>query len=155
MNNIILEYYYRYYKYANYIPSERKFEPYQIDSTLQVKHSGFYSYLGGVLVKLFKLYDSPILLEIADKRYVFENLKVTTRDVERIRDGYKIFQKRHIVIQEGERVIFDTDYDEIEVTFVNDPTPNIDDEDFDFGLYLENTSKRPERQKLMMDNWKM
>jgi len=154
MTAIILECYYKYYKYANYIPSEKKFESYQIDSSLQVKHSGFYSYLDGVLIKIFRLGDSPLQLEIEEDRCVFEDLKITTRDVERIRDDYKIFQKRHIIIQEGERVIFDTDYDEIEVTFENDPTPMIEDEDFDFGLFLENLSKNRVRQKLLWDNWK-
>jgi len=120
-----------------------------------VKVSGFYSYIGSILVKIFRLDDSPILLEIGENRYVFEDLKITTCDVDRIRDDYKIFQKRRIVIQEHERIVFDTDYDEIEVTFENDPTPMIEDEDFDFGLFLESISNNRVRQKLLWDMWKI
>jgi len=116
--------------------------------------SGFYSYIGSILVKIFRLEDSPIQLEIGENRYIFEDLKITTHDVKRIRDDYKIFQKRRIVIQEHEKIIFNTDYDEIEVTFENDPTPMIEDEDFDFGLYLESVSKNRLRQKLLWDIWK-
>ena len=139
---------------ATYTTNQNKLEVYQVDSPFEVNVSGKFSYLGGVLVKIFRLEESPILLEIADKRYVFENLKISTQDVERISDGFEIHQKRHITIQTNEKTIFETDYDEISLIFEFDWTPNIDDEDFDVGLFLENISKSRERQQRLWNGWK-
>ena len=155
MTKIILRRYNIYSECATYCTSQKQLNIFLANSPSQVKVSGFYSYIGSILVKIFRLDDSPILLEIGENRYVFEDLKITTCDVDRIRDDYKIFQKRRIVIQEHERIVFDTDYDEIEVTFENDPTPMIEDEDFDFGLFLESISNNRVRQKLLWDMWKI
>lgn len=154
MTTIILRHYYIYSECATYCTSQKQLNIFLADSPSHVIVSGFYSYIGSILVKIFRLEDSPIQLEIGENRYIFEDLKITTHDVKRIRDDYKIFQKRRIVIQEHEKIIFNTDYDEIEVTFENDPTPMIEDEDFDFGLYLESVSKNRLRQKLLWDIWK-
>jgi hypothetical protein len=154
MNIITLQNYDDSFEFATYCANQEQFEVYRVDSPSQVKISGRFSHMGGILVKIFRLDDNLLLLEIAEERYVFENLKIVTHDVERISDGFKIFQKRHIVIQEGERAIFDTDYDEIGLTFENDWTPMIEDEHFDFGLFLENLSSDPKRQKRLWDRWK-
>jgi len=154
MITIILRNYNIFSECATYSTSQKQLEVFHTDSPYQVKVSGEFSYLGGVLVKIFRLEDSPILLEIAEKRHVFENLKITTHDVERISNGFEIRQKRHIVIQESERVVFDTDYDEISLTFEFDWTPMIEDEHFDFGLFLENLSNDAKRQKRLWEVWK-
>lgn len=106
---------------------------------------GFYSKLGGHSVLLYKY--EGLYLRLDDYMYPFSSLKIRTQDVSKQIENGTIRQVRHITIEYYGTMILDTDYDEISLTFEFDPTPFIEDEDFDFGLFLEILALSPERQE--------
>jgi hypothetical protein len=102
---------------------------------------GFFSYLGGTRIIVCR--DGDLFLVINSKKFPFYDITIITSNVNK---KNCFVQTRHICVSWKGTVLYESDYDEIESTFEDDMTPFIDDEDFDFGLFLENLAKDAERQ---------
>lgn len=152
---LIVKNHYRYDDIVCYDINQKKFVE---DSGLLAKYSSGASRLNGFFAilnkKMILLYRTDALyLEIDSIHFPFNELTIVTADVHKdITDGV-IRQTRHIRIAHKEHVIYETDYDDIELTFVFDLTPCIEDEDFDFGLFLEKLTHDPAYQaRLFKEN---
>ena len=59
--------------------------------------------------------------------------------------------ERELVVIRNGNVMFKATYAvNVDAIIPNDPTPGVDDEDFDFGLFVRNISKSPERKDVML-----
>ncbi len=59
-------------------------------------------------------------------------------------------ERELVVIRDG-NVMFKTTYAvDVDDIIPNDPTPFVEDEDFDFGLFVSNISKSPGRKDVML-----
>lgn len=132
--------------YANLAEYDIKNRTYIIlsgdNSNNRSKTQGSYELLNNFFVAIFTKKNN-IYLAIDDKLIkVNDGLRVDfTKD--KHRRILKIVPENH-----GE-IILDYSIDE-SIQIENDPTPFIDDEDFDYGLLIYNILRTPERQKVLL-----
>jgi len=116
-----------------------------------LKIHGFFACLGGVQFVLY--HQLQLMLSIGGTNHVFDDLSVSTNTVSRNVTQGQINLVRHIKIEGHNKIVFETDYDEISPMFEWDTTPFIEAEHFDFGLFLENLSKDNERCERLSAIW--
>jgi len=107
------------------------------------KIHGYFDYLGGVQFVLYR--QQRLILSIGATNYAFDDLCVSTNTVSRNVTNGQISLVRHIKIEDHNKIIFESDYNEISPMFERDLTSFIEVEHFDFGLFLENLSKNKEK----------
>lgn len=103
----------------------------------------FYEFAGGLLVLYNQ--DGNIFFVSNGNRFLLDDDtivavagKPTDRKLEVIHKGKTIYSTTYL-----------TDY---ESKIESDPTAFVDDEDFDFGLFVSNISKDPERKSILIEN---
>jgi hypothetical protein len=106
---------------------------------------GFFATVAGKQFVLFRQKD--LYLTIDAQFYLFKGLCISTNDVHIQYSGYEINKTRQMTIQKDKKIVFQSNYTDLMTTYDNDPTPFIEEEDFDFGLFLENLSNNPEQQQ--------
>lgn len=105
------------------------------------KCDGVFSVLNHVFVAIYPI-GNQVIFRLGDE--VFELDDRTIVDVEGPNDS------RLLRVIHGGHPIATHVYAITAKRFEDDPTPMIDDEDFDFGLLVENISKHPERKEVML-----
>ena len=111
-------------------PSEKGYE--NID--------GSFSVLSGVFCALF-LSNGEIFVRVGDTQVqLSDDVKITV-------DGPD--ERRCLTPMSGVKTLATIRYAVEEWRIPNDPTPFIDDEDFDFGLWISNIAGSPIRQRVM------
>ncbi len=120
-----------------------------------IHFSGFYSNISKRPIVLFRE-NTTLYLVIDSQTFPFDPLTISSYTIKKtVGDHHQIFWIRHLTIRLHDRVIMDTDYDDICPTFEPDFTPFIEPEDFDFGLFLENLSKDKNRQSQLFQDENM
>ncbi len=107
------------------------------------KYGGFfYEFHGGFLVLYHDV--KKIYFVVDNRTYVLDDhtiVEVTgnenNRKLEVLCDG-KVLYVTHYIPNYGDKID-------------DDPTPFIDDEDFDFGLFVSNISKNPDRKNVLIN----
>jgi hypothetical protein len=103
---------------------------------------GIFSFLSSVFVAIYK-YDQQLFLRIGGKSIPLTNDTVVTvgGDV----------NNRVLTIGTGGSCIVSLNYKlDKKDEFINDPTPFIENEDFDFGIFLTNISMSDERKRVLL-----
>ncbi len=102
---------------------------------------GFFAFLGGVLVALYRCRGELVLrvdhvnIPLADNIVVEVDGPSSRRVLSVLRDGHEIVQRVYAIDES--------------LKFPEDPTSFLDDEDFDFGLYVANISQNRKRKGVM------
>jgi hypothetical protein len=114
----------------------------QIESHEKEETNGRFEYLGSVIVAEY-VFDGNIYIRVNEKTIKVSpkiGAYVIKRKKERILtitdDGCPVINVFYEIAEEWDPI--------------NDPTPFIDDEDFDFGLFIANIISNPNRQKVML-----
>jgi len=99
--------------------------------------AGHFDFLGEALTLIFRL-DGGLFVEIGGRRFPLDRVAVDIRSDNR---------HRHLrVVSEGKEVVELTyDAPKLDPPLSVDPTPFVQAEDFDFGLFLQNVSRDPAR----------
>jgi hypothetical protein len=113
--------------------------------------NGYFSKIHDKIIILYKT--DTLYLEIDSKIFPFNQLTIMTNDVSIKRLRGKITSIRHFIMIYNKQIVYETNYDEILPKFEFDMTACIDDEDFDFGLFLENLSRNIERQSRIFNSY--
>lgn len=103
---------------------------------------GWFSHIrGGVLILYRKT--GNIFFRVNDNEFVLD--KGTEVEV------FGPREKRKLVLKRNAQVVFDIEYELLqEPPIPNDPTPFIEEEDFDFGVFVSNISKDPKRKAVFL-----
>jgi hypothetical protein len=110
-----------------------------------VKANGFFDTLDGVLVGIYA-FERRLMLRVGERDIPLDNrVEVTLSGHSRNRK--LAVQKDNENLALVEYSILD-DWDPEE-----DPTPFIDDEDFDFGLFVANVASDPARRRVALEEW--
>jgi len=103
---------------------------------------GFFSILSGIFVALYT-YGQQLFLRIGDDCIQF------TDDILVEVSGDEI--NRKMVVKKGDQRVANVEYVlDLSFRFPDDPTPFIEDEDFDFGLFVSNVAKNPNRKRVLL-----
>lgn len=120
----------------------KKFSKRMIGSSAPAKFDGFFSDFGTGWLALYK-HEERLIFASSGKVFVLDNNTIVNicgspnqRKLEVVHDGNVIYSTSYL--------LDDT------ATFHNDPTAFIEDEDLDFGLFVSNVSKNPERKTIML-----
>ncbi len=103
---------------------------------------GFFEILAGTFVAIYKM-DQQLFLRVGSQRLpLHEDIKIT---VEELSDSERV------LTVEAAGVTKATLSYEIDVSrkFAFDPTPGVEDEDFDFGLFVRAIHKSDERKRII------
>lgn len=111
------------------------------------KISGIFAYLGNYELYFYRL-DGILFLNVNKIAYYFNRLKIQSQTLKKHIDtkNNNIFLDRKLLIYEQDKLILESYY--VTHIFYFDFTM-IDDEDLDFGLFLEKISLNLERQAYM------
>jgi adenylate cyclase len=130
---------------AKFNPNTMKFNKIskrKLGSSAPAKFDGFYSDSGTGWLALYK-HDERLIFASSGKIFVLDNNTIVNvygspnqRKLEVVHDGNVIYSSTYL--------LDDT------ATFHDDPTAFIEDEDLDFGLFVSNVSKNPERKAIML-----
>jgi hypothetical protein len=107
-----------------------------------VKTDGTFALLGGVFAALYKFGDELILRVKGVAIPLGRDVSVSVSGPSNCR----VLS----VVASGREVIRHEYYLDLSTKFPNDPTPFVEDEDFDFGLFVANVAKAPERQDVLL-----
>ncbi len=103
---------------------------------------GWFSDVKNSTFILYK-YKDNIFFRANDKEFILDN-----------KTEVEVFgprEKRKLYVKHNGLIIFDTAYELTrEGAIPNDPTPFIDKEDFDFGLFVSNISKNQKRKDVLL-----
>jgi hypothetical protein len=143
--------YYVFNEYKYYDPSSNLIVPFRrgevnfpsVDDSFCF--NGYYSEISKKEIVFFRE-NATLFLLIDFQKFIFDHFSIHSYTQKRSLVNHQVHLVRHITIKSHEMIIFDDDYDEIVPTFEMDMTPFAEDEDFDFGLFLENVSKDKSRQ---------
>lgn len=104
---------------------------------------GFYSVLSSTFVAIYR-FEGELFIRIGDKCLPFsDEVVVSVRGED---------DDRELLILEAGKEICKINYElDASLQFEDDPTPFIDKEDFDFGLFLSNISKSENRKQHILD----
>ena len=127
---------------VNFDPLTGKYEIVDLSSlNYAPKTEGSCETSAGTFMALYP-FNGQIMFRINDKTFTLDEqtiVNVTGPDERRIlkiiRDGHQIAIHEYVVTAER---------------FEDDPTPMIDDEDFDFGLLISNISKDAQRKEILL-----
>lgn len=106
---------------------------------------GLFATLSGVVVALYRhgnelfVRVGAITFPLATDVVAEVNGPATERTLLVIKDGGEILRHKYEL--------------DLSIRFSDDPTPFIDDEDFDFGLFISNVSKAPKRKTALIDHF--
>lgn len=110
-----------------------------------LKINGVFDFLNGVLIALYA-FDKNLFLRIGDDVIqLFDDVAV---ELERGK-----FQSKLLVIHDGRAVAAVNYPSSAKGKIKDDPTPFIDDEDFDFGLFVRNLVSDRRRRSVALENW--
>jgi hypothetical protein len=113
-----------------------------LGNNVPLKTDGVFSILSTVFVALY-CFNQQLFLRIGDDCIpIISDLVITvTGDV----------NNRKLCVEKAGVVVAQIDYTlDMSDQFSNDPTAFVEDEDFDFGLFVSNVSKRSERQRVIL-----
>ncbi len=115
----------------------RKAEPGRVPGQV----SGVFDHVGGKLVLLFRL-DGVLYLQVEDERIRMADNTINVRSV----TGHRVLR-----VLSNSRVVLELTYDApiIDPPLSEDPTAFVEEEHFDFGLFLANLSRDRGRQARM------
>lgn len=106
------------------------------------KTDGIFAILSTVFVALY-CYGQKLFLRIGD-----DCIPLTSDLIVTVSGDIK---DRRLIVEKAGSVIANIDYTlDMSDQFANDPTSFIEDEDFDFGLFVSNISKNNERQRVLL-----
>lgn len=102
--------------------------------------SGYYSILSSKFCAIFKS-GHEIILRVGEVQVpLVDDLTVAVTGTQ---------DRRELVITECRKVLVSHEYSlDPSIQFENDPTPFVEEEDFDFGLFLANIAGSKERQEV-------
>ncbi len=112
-----------------------------LGSEAPTQTDGFFAFLGGVFVALYRCRGELVLrvghvtIPLADDIVAEVAGPSSRRVLSVLRGGHEIVQHVYAI--------------DASLKFLEDPTPFVDDEDFDFGLYVANISQNRKRKEVM------
>ncbi len=110
--------------------------------TASLNTDGTFSILAGTFVALYN-FEQLLFLRIGDECICLSEDVVAT-----VSGG---INNRSLTVKKSKSEILHLDYSlDHSPQFSNDPTPFIEDEDFDFGLFVSNISKSEERKRVLL-----
>ena len=107
-----------------------------------LKTDGVFAILSTVFVALY-CFSQQLFLRIGDDCIPLTSDLVVTVSGD--------INSRKLRVEKAGVVVAHIDYTlDVSDQFPNDPTPFVEDEDFDFGLFVSNISKNSERQRVLL-----
>ena len=107
--------------------------------------NGFFDFLDGTLVALYALYGNLILRVGTEVIPLVDGVNVA------LESG---ISNHTLIVKHGERELASLTYSPTDDQKIkNDPTPFIEDEDFDFGLFVKNIASNHDRRRVVLENW--
>lgn len=132
---------------AQFDPSTGSIEKHS--RTKLAQHAPKWSELAGSFSEVhddvFVLYrnDDRLIFRTNDNAFVLDGRTV----VNVTGDGYK----KRMCVERSEVAVLEFEYELVSSNAISDdPTPFVDDEDFDFGLFVSNISKSAERREVLL-----
>ena len=110
-----------------------------------LKINGVFDFLNGILVALYA-FGGNLFLRIGDD--VIQILGDVRVELEQ--NG---FQSKLTVMRDGRALVLLNYPKSASGKIKDDPTPFVDDEDFDFGLFVKNLVSDPKRRNVALENW--
>lgn len=108
------------------------------------KANGFFDFLGGEFVAIFLL-EGYVVVQVGGKSFPLDSTEILV-------EGGVSSRKLHIKATGQKPLVLS--YSLVnEPKFKDDPTAFVDDEDFDFGLFIANIASSQSRQKVIAENW--
>ncbi|MFZ6775049.1 hypothetical protein ACO0LB_20320 [Undibacterium sp. SXout7W] len=112
---------------------------------LPIKINGVFDFLSEILVALY-VSNGAIFLKIGNIVIQIVNGVTVVLDRDKMAST--------LTVVHGSRVLASLSYVcSVDEKIKDDPTPFIEDEDFDFGLFLKNVISSRERIKVLQENW--
>jgi hypothetical protein len=132
-------------EFADLDPATGFMQPFQVSGNAAetIETSGWYSQLAGQLVSLFA-FAGDLYLRLNEKPYRLDE----SRRVEYSRHE----NESNLTLLERGQIIATLSYAPVEISppLDEDPTGFIDEEDFDFGLFLSNVLENPARREILL-----
>ncbi|MBN1254275.1 MAG: hypothetical protein JXA50_03285 [Deltaproteobacteria bacterium] len=113
-----------------------------LKSKQPIKTNGFYAFLSDMFFALYvdkgelKLRFTKSIIILSDNIKIEISGKPESRNLQIIEDRNILFEHKYSI--------------DIPNNFQDDPTPFVEDEDFDFGLFIANISKDKIRKKVLL-----
>ncbi len=110
------------------------------------KISGLYSNVNDELIVFYRR-NGRLNLLLNNCFYDFDQLQINVVNRKKTVVGYELRWEREVEITLRDQIIYKYGYSNFCQEFVDDPTPFMDPEDFDFYLLLRNVSKDAPRKE--------
>jgi len=115
----------------------------ELEKRTKVETKGNYAILNGVFLA-FYVHKGEILLRIDDQVFPFDDeIQVHTRELEK--------ENWLLQINRQHQRILDLPYYCKDQMFPSDLTPFVEEEHFNFGLFLQNISQSPSRKRILIE----
>ena len=149
---LLVENYYARGEYSLYDSREDRLVPIENKKELSLNFSGFYSNIDNELIVFFRN-GGRLRLLLDGHVYDFDQLHIDVENKKNSVVGYELRWIREVTVTFCDHIVYKRKYGNFCQEFVDDPTPFMEPEDFDFYLFLRNVSKDSPRKERIFTNF--